>query len=75
MRAYFLQYSTNNNDNIEHQLYRLNENVLAYCVDNVYSELKMYVKYLHDASTLAVPLSTPILSNTKNKTLEFKSWF
>ena len=75
MRAYFLQYSTNNNDNIDHQLHRLNENVLAYCVDNVYSELKMYVKYLHDASTLAVPLSTPILSNTKNKTLEFKSWF
>ena len=75
MRAYFLQYSTNNNDNIDHQLNRLNENVLAYCVDNVYSELKMYVKYLHDASTLAVPLSTPVLSNMKNKTLEFKTWF
>jgi len=75
MRAYFLQYSTNNNDHIEEQLHRLNENVLAYCVDNVYSELKMYVKYLHDASTLAVPLSTPILANMKNKTLEFKTWF
>ena len=75
MRGFFLQYSTNNDDNIDKQLYKLNEIVLGYCVDNVYSELNMYVKYLYDASTLAVPLSTPILSNMKDKTLEFKTWF
>ena len=75
MRGFFLQYSTNNNDNINQQLDRLNEIVLGYCVDNVYSELNMYVKYLYDASTIAEPLSTPILSNTKDKTLEFKNWF
>ena len=75
MRGFFLQYATNNNDHIEQQLYKLNEIVLGYCVDNVYSELNMYVKYLYDASTIAEPLSTPILSNTKDKTLEFKNWF
>jgi hypothetical protein len=75
MRGFFLQYATNNNDNIDKQLSILNETVLNYCVDNVYSELNMYVKYLQDASTLATPLSTPILSNTKDKTLEFKNWF
>jgi hypothetical protein len=75
MRGIFLQYSTNNNNNIDSQLHKLNENVLGYCVDNVYSELNMYVKYLYDASTIAEPLSTPILSNMKDKTLEFKNWF
>jgi len=75
MRGFFLQYSTNNNNNIDNQLNRLNEIVLDYCVDNVYSELNMYVKYLYDASTIAEPLSTPILSNMKDKTLEFKNWF
>jgi hypothetical protein len=75
MRGFFLQYSTNNNDNIDKQIHQLNEIVLGYCVDNVYSELNMYVKYLNDASTIAQPLSTPILSNTKDKTLEFKTWF
>ena len=75
MRGFFLQYSTNNNDHIEQQLCKLNEIVLGYCVNNVYSELNMYVKYLYDASTIAEPLSTPILSNTKDKTLEFKNWF
>ena len=75
MRGFFLQYSTNNNDNIDRQLHKLNEIVLDYCVDNVYSELNMYVKYLSDASTIAEPLSTPILSNMKDKTLEFKNWF
>jgi hypothetical protein len=75
MRGFFLQYSTNNNNNIDSQLNKLNETVLDYCVDNVYSELNMYVKYLHDASTIAEPLSAPILSNMKDKTLEFKNWF
>ena len=75
MRGFFLQYATNNNDHIEQQLCKLNEIVLGYCVNNVYSELNMYVKYLYDASTIAEPLSTPILSNTKDKTLEFKNWF
>ena len=75
MRVFFLQYATNNNDHIEQQLCKLNEIVLGYCVNNVYSELNMYVKYLYDASTIAEPLSTPILSNTKDKTLEFKNWF
>jgi len=75
MRGIFLQYSTNNNENIDKQLNKLNDIVLNYCVDNVYSELNMYVKYLHDASTIAEPLSTPILSNMKDKTLEFKNWF
>lgn len=75
MRGFFLQYSTNNSDHIDKQLHRLNEIVLCYCVDNVYSELNMYVKYLYDASTIAEPLSNPILSNMKDKTLEFKNWF
>jgi hypothetical protein len=75
MRGFFLQYSTNNNEHIQHQLDKLNNIVLGYCVDNVYSELTMYLKYVHDSSTLVSPLSNPVLSNMKDKTLEFKNWF
>jgi hypothetical protein len=40
---------------------------LDYCIHNVYSEAKGYMKYLYDVSTLAVPLSTPIVETQKDK--------
>lgn len=67
MRSVFLQHSANQTDNISKQISELNKIVLDYCIFNVYSEAQSYMKYLHDVSTLAVPLATPIVETYKDK--------
>ena len=67
MRSVFLQHSTNQTNNISQQISELNKIVLDYCVFHVYSEAQGYMKYLHDVSTLAVPLATPIVETYKDK--------
>ena len=67
MRSVFLQHSANQSDNISQQISELNKIVLDYCVFHVYSEAQGYMKYLHDVSTLAVPLATPIVETYKDK--------
>jgi hypothetical protein len=71
MRAIYLQHSVNLATNFNQQIHELNQMVLAYCVPRVYGEAKGYIKYLHDASTLAVPMARPLSSN-KEKVLELK---
>ena len=75
MRSTFLQYSANMPDNIPQQIKSLNQIVLDFCIKQVYGEAQGYQQYLHDASTLAVPIEHPVLSSTEDKTLELKSWF
>jgi hypothetical protein len=75
MRGVFLEYSANQPSNFREQIEQLNKIVLNYCIQQVYSELKGYMKYLHDASTLVVPISPPILSSLSDKQLELKPWF
>jgi hypothetical protein len=53
------------------QINDLNQMVLDYCVPRVYGEAKGYMKYVYDASTLAVPMAHPLSSN-KEKVLELK---
>jgi hypothetical protein len=67
MRSVFLQHAANQPYNIAGQIEELNKIVLDYCVYHVYSEAQSYMKYLYDVSTLAVPLSTPIVANQKDK--------
>jgi hypothetical protein len=67
MRSVFLQHAANQPDNISGQIEQLNKIVLDYCIFHVYSEAQSYVKYLHDVSTLAVPLATPIVETQKDK--------
>lgn len=76
MRAMFLQYSTNNPDNISEQINALNKMVLDYCIPSVYSEAQGYLKYLSDASTLAVPLEHPIMASQQGKRVhKLPNWF
>ena len=49
--------------------------VLNYCVQQVYSEAKGYMKYISDASTMYTPMAPPVLSKNNDKQLELKSWF
>ena len=60
---------------ITEQIEALNKIVVDYCVKQIYGEAQGYLTYLHDASTLVVPLQRPVMSNTNNKTLELKKFF
>jgi hypothetical protein len=76
MRSVFLQNAANQPDNITGQIQQLNQMVLDYCIFHVYSEAQGYMKYLYDASTLAVPLSTPIMEKQKDKNnYRMPNWF
>ena len=75
MRSTFLQYSANMPDKIADQIKSLNKIVLDYCIKQVYGEAQGYQQYLHDASTLVVPIEHPVLSSNEDKTLEWKRWF
>ena len=67
MRSVFLQHATNQIQNIPGQIFQLNKIVLDYCIYHVYSEAQSYIKFLQDVSTLAVPLSNPIVETQKDK--------
>ncbi len=67
MRSVFLQNASNLPNNISGQIEELNKIVLDYCIFHVYSEAQGYIKYLHDVSTLAVPMATPIVETQKDK--------
>ena len=76
MRSIFLQHSANQNRDITGQIEELNKIVLDYCIHQVYGEAKGYMKYLYDVSTLAVPLSTPIMESQNDKTnYLMPNWF
>jgi hypothetical protein len=75
MRSVFLQYSANQPNNISQQIAQLNNIVLEYCIQQVYSEAQGYMKYINDASTLVVPISHPVMANENDRQLELKPWF
>ena len=75
MRSTFLQYSANQTTNIKEQVDQLNQMVLNYCVQQVYSEAQGYIRYIYDASTLVVPIAHPVMADNTDRQLEFKTWF
>jgi len=75
MRSVFLQKSTNVPNTERDQIIAMNNEVLDFCINNVYNEAQGYLKYLDDASSLSVPLAHPTNVNRNEKPIEFKSWF
>jgi hypothetical protein len=75
MRSVFLQHSSNKPGDFQNQITELNKIVLNYCIQQVYSEAQGYIKYINDVSTLAVPISHPVMANNNDRQLELKSWF
>ena len=75
MRSIFLQYSANLPGNVSKQIEALNQMVLNFCIQQVYSEAKGYMKYLSDASNMYVPIAHPILAKDDDKELVLKPWF
>ena len=49
MRAIFLQYSRNIQNNITKEIEFINNIVVQHCVPKIMSEAKAYIKYKHDA--------------------------
>jgi hypothetical protein len=75
MRSIFLQNAANQPTNIKGQVEQLNQIVLNYAVDQVYSEAIGYYKYIEDASTMYTPMDPPIMSSNNDKQLVLKPWF
>jgi len=75
MRSIFLQYASNQMKHISDQIRELNQMILNYCIAQVYSEAQGYMTYLNDVSTLAIPMSHPIMANNSDRELELKPWF
>jgi hypothetical protein len=75
MRSVFLQNASNQPTNIANQIAELNQLVLNYCIQQVYSEAQAYLKYLDDASSLVVPIAHPVMADATDRTLEFTRWF
>ncbi len=75
MRSIFLQHAKNLPCDIKYQIITLNKIVTDYAIDQVYKSAVSYIKYKQDASTLSVPISTPVNTSPKTNTLELQPFF
>jgi len=75
MRSIFLQYAANKMSSVTKQVEELNQMVLNYCIEQVFSEAQGYMKYLYDVSTLPVPIARPVMANNSDRELELKRFF
>ena len=75
MRAMFLQYSTNNEDNLTEQVEQLNQYVLDHSINQIYGEVQSYMQYKKDINNLVVPPANPVMTTQNNKQLIFKNPF
>ena len=76
MRAIYLQYSRNLPTQIAQQIADLNARVVAWCVPKIVAEVNMYATYIHDITTLPVPIEQPVnQSSAGTRSLPFKPFF
>jgi len=59
MKSIYLQYAKNLTQNIEKQVKTLNKLVLNYCVNNIISNIELYMTYKKNVSYTPVPLELP----------------
>lgn len=75
MRSVYLEYGRNVPYDIITQVKELNGRVIEYCVDNILSEINMYMYYLEDISTMPQPLARPeTTTSAGSKTLIMKEF-
>lgn len=73
MRAIYLQDSKNSKFDVLGQVRSLNEQVLAFSVPRLLSELKMHDMYINDIQKIPVPMSYGVNTSVAGtKTLEMK---
>jgi hypothetical protein len=75
MRALYLESAVNLPNNVREQVAALNRFVVAHCVPKLMNEIKAYLKYKRDASSMYTLMTWPTYDNVKGKTLELNPWF
>lgn len=76
MRAVYLQEARHLPTDLVAQVRELNASVLKQAVANIVSNVKQHEKYIHDVSTLPIPLEKGLSTNVKgNKILELRQRF
>lgn len=65
MRSIYLQYGKNQQSNLDIQIDALNELVLDYCVDNVYTNLIQHFEYINDITREQAVLDMPQTTHIK----------
>lgn len=71
MRSVYLEYGEYKPYHIADQVRELNAKVLEYCVPRILQEIKLYLHYRQDITTLPVPLERGEFTSTKgSKVLE-----
>ena len=76
MRAIYLWYGRNLDEDIPGQIGELDERVSSWCVPKILAEISMYKTYLNDISTLPLPIAQPLnQSSAGTKSLPFKPFF
>jgi hypothetical protein len=75
MRSYYLQYGKNLPNDINSQIETLNKMVIDWSVDEIIKNIRQYISYKKDCSTLPMPMERAQLPTQKGtKTLEIKSF-
>jgi len=75
MRAIYLQYSKNLDNDIPGQIEELNSLILDWSIPKVLSEVSMYKYYLDDISKMPVPLSHPVtMTAAGTKSMPFRKF-
>jgi len=75
MRSIYLQYSKNNNDNINSQITYLNNLVIEWSVNEIIKNIKQQDSYIESISSLPIPMERSNLPSQKGtRTLEIKSY-
>lgn len=70
MKAIYLEYGKNQNDNILEQTKDLNKKVLDFAVPRILTEIRQYKEYVKDASSVHIPMERSVnVSNKGSKTL------
>lgn len=76
MRSIYLQHGKNMETHLDEQVNKLNELVLDYCVDNVYTNLIQYLGYIDDITKDQPVLDRPQSFNVKgDRSLQPKHFF
>jgi hypothetical protein len=76
MRSTYLQHGKNIETHLDEQVDKLNELVLGYCVDNVYTNLIQYLSYIDDITKDQPVLDRPQSFNVKgDRSLQPKHFF
>jgi hypothetical protein len=76
MRSTYLTYGRNEPTKIREQIEELNNRVANWAVPRIVSEISMYKTYIHDATTLPVPMSHPVnISASGTKSKPFTNFF